>query len=159
MINAQERKDIDYNELATAHRGRDPKLMLHRQGKKIHLKEWAGEIVDAMAGVCDLLDAGDEQKLYAESLAAQAEKIQDPDRTPSARMLSEMRAEGEGFFHFALRMSQQHQQYFQKLEQDTQLQAKFSGMAEQSWMRQRELEAENGESFAAYLQRYFAQTG
>jgi glutamate--cysteine ligase len=158
LIDAQERKDIDHNELAAAHRGRDPRLMLHRRGKTVHLKEWAAEIVGAMGGVCELLDAGHAQSPYTESLAVQAEKVRDPDRTPSARMLAEMREKGEGFYHFAMRMSQQHQQYFRELEQSDCLQNKFTQFAEQSWARQRELEAENGESFSAYLQRYFAQT-
>jgi glutamate--cysteine ligase len=157
LINAQERKDIDHNELAAAHRGRDPRLMLQRHGEKIHLKEWATEILTAMAGVSELLDAGDAQTPYSESLAVQLEKVRDPERTPSARMLAEMRARGEGFFHFALRMSQQHQEYFRSLQQNDQLQAKFARLAEQSWLQQHELEAADDESFSAYLQRYFAQ--
>jgi len=158
LIDAQERKDIDHNELATAHRGRDPKLQLRRKGKTIHLKEWAAEIVQTMGGVCELVDAGIEDAPYAESIARQAEKVSDPNRTPSARMLAEMRDKGEGFYHFAMRMSQQHQQYFRELEQSALLQARFADFAQQSWTRQREIEADNGESFTAYLQRYFAQT-
>lgn len=158
LIDAQERKDIDHNELAAAHRGRDPRLMLHRNGKKIYLKEWATEVLSAMTGICELLDAGNVQKPYSESLAVQLEKVRDADRTPSARMLAEMRAKGEGFFHFALRMSQQHQQYFRELALNDQLQAKFTTLAEQSWQKQRELEASDKESINAYLQRYFAQS-
>lgn len=156
-INAQERKDIDHNELATAHRGRDPHLMLSRNGKKIYLKEWAAEIIEAMEGVCGLLDEGNDRKPYAESLAVQAEKVKDPDRTPSARMLAEMRSQGEGFFHFALRMSQQHQAYFRGLPSSAEKQAGFVQFAEQSWARQREMEASDNESFSDYLQRYFTQ--
>lgn len=158
VINPQERKDIDHNELAAAHRGRDPHLMLHRQGKRLPLKEWASEIIDAMAGVCALLDAGDERAPYTESLTAQAEKVRDPDCTPSARMLAEMRRAGEGFFHYALRMSQQHQRYFHELPKAQQVKARFTELTEQSWARQRELEAASTEPFASYLQRYFAQT-
>jgi len=158
VIDAQERKEIDHNELATAHRGRDPQLMLHRQGKKVHLTEWAAEIVDAMAGVCTVLDADDARAPYSESLARQAEKVRDPNRTPSARMLAEMRSEGEGFFHFAMRMSQQHQRYFQELPANAALQQRLTGLAEQSWVQQRALESADHEPFPAYLQRYFAQT-
>lgn len=156
-ISAQERKDIDHNELAAAHRGRDPHLMLSRNGKKVHLKKWAAEIIEAMAGVCDVLDGGNENKPYAESLAVQAEKVQDPDRTPSARMLAEMRAQGEGFFHFAMRMSQQHQAYFRGLAPSPARDAEFVQFTERSWLQQREMEALDEESFSDYLQRYFAQ--
>jgi glutamate--cysteine ligase len=158
LIDAQERKDIDHNELSTAHRGRDPQLMLHRNGKKIHLKEWATEILTAMMGVCEILDAACAQKPYTESLGVQMDKVQDPDKTPSARMLAEMRAQGEGFFHFAMRMSQQHQQYFRELAKNDEAQTRFAAMAEQSWAKQRELEAADNESISEYLQRYFAQS-
>jgi len=161
VISAQERKEIDDNELAAAHRGRDPTLQLQRQGKKVKLTEWAAEIIDAMSGVCGLLDAGHDRdgrgRPYSESLAVQAEKVRDPDRTPSARMLAEMRAAGEGFFHFALRMSQQHQSYFQALEKNDERQAAFIRYAEHSRIQQQTLEAADDEPFPAYLQRYFAQ--
>jgi glutamate--cysteine ligase len=157
VISALERKEIDHNELATAHRGRDPRLVLQRNGKKVKLKDWAMEILDNMTGVCDLLDEGRAQKPYGESLAVQIDKVKDPERTPSARMLAEMRARDEGFFHFAMRMSQQHQTYFQELAPDAARTAEFTHLAEQSWVQQRKLEAANDEPFSDYLQRYFAQ--
>lgn len=157
-ISAQERKDIDRNELAAAHRGRDPQLMLQRDGRQVRLTQWAAEIIDAMAGVCELLDTGLDHQPYAGSLANQAEKVRDPDRTPSARMLAEMRARGEGFFRYAMRMSQQHQAYFRALPEDPARTAEYIRLAEQSWRQQREMEAADSESFDAYLQRYLAQT-
>jgi len=111
-----------------------------------------------MTGVCALLDSGHEDKPYTNALAMQAEKIKDPDRTPSARMLAEMRKQNEAFFHFSLRMSQQHQAYFQKLPSNPAREAEFIQQAEQSWARQRELETTEKEPFAAYLQRYFSQS-
>jgi glutamate--cysteine ligase len=161
LISAAERKEIDHNELLTAHRGRDPKLLLQRQGKAVKLKDWAAEIVEAMSGACELLDAGQQSGsimgAYQTSRVAQVEKIQDPERTPSARMLAEMRSADEGFFHFALRMSQQHQSYFRGLEKNPQREAAFVAEAQQSWLRQQAMEAANEEPFADYLQRYFAQ--
>ena len=115
------------------------------------------EIITAMTGVCELLDEGHDDKPYSDSLAIQAEKIRDPDRTPSARMLAEMRARDEGFFHFALRMSQQHQAYFRGLPRDAAREAEFVRLAEQSWEQQHQMEAANNEPFSAYLQRYFSQ--
>lgn len=157
LIGKQERLDIDHNELAAAHRGRDPHLHLHHNGKQVLLRDWATELLSAMSGVSGLLDAGHGQPSYTEALAAQREKVADPDRTPSARMLAEMRAKGEGFFHFAMRMSQQHQRYFLDRALDPTREREFKHLAEQSWQRQYELEAASTESFADYLQRYLAQ--
>jgi len=157
-IDEQERKDIDHNELSAAHHGRDPHLMLGRNGKKVYLKSWAAEIIEAMTGVCAVLDNGHKNNPYSNALAVQAEKIKDPDRTPSARMLAEMREKNEAFFHFALRMSQQHQTYFQKLAPNPVQESDFTQQAAQSWARQHKMEANQTEPFTEYLQRYFTQT-
>ena len=157
VINAEERDHIDHNELSAAHQGRDPSLKLHRGSETIFLRDWAKEILGAMSGICELLDSKHPDKPYSTSLAAQQDKAQDADFTPSARMLAAMRSEGEGFFHFASRMSKQHQDYFESLDLDPDRAAIFSKLVEESIARQHEIELDNGESFVDYLARYFAQ--
>ena len=157
VINSVERVHIDQNELAAAHRGRDPYLYLYRNGKKILLKDWAREIFSAMEGVCEFLDAGKGHRLYSSSLNAQLEKVRDPDKTPSARMLSEMREAGEGFFKFALRMSKQHQKYFSERVLSLESKNNFTELARESWKQAKELKSGENESFEAYLERYFNQ--
>jgi glutamate--cysteine ligase len=110
-----------------------------------------------MEGICQLLDESCTYNPYSQSLASQREKVKDPDCTPSARMLAEMRSSGESFYPFALRMSRQHQQFFQKEKLSLQMQQKFIKAAEESWRRQQEIEAKETEPFESYLQRYFAQ--
>jgi len=157
VISDAERDHIDYNELVAAHRGRDPDLQLNRGSEKILLRDWAKEVFNAMSGICQLLDSNLPDKPYSASLAAQQDKAMDADLTPSARMLEAMRREGEGFYHFALRMSRQHQTYFNDIELDPLRREMFNRMTNQSLTQQREMEADNGESFADYLKRYFAQ--
>jgi glutamate--cysteine ligase len=158
LIGVQERHDIDHNELAAAHRGRDPHLFLHRNGQRITLRDWATEILVNMQGVCELLDSGHATRPYAASLAAQLDKVREPDSTPSARMLAEMRERGEGFFQFAMRMSRQHQDCFRQLPPVSEPVVDFRQLAEQSWQRHRQQEEAEREPFADYLQRYLAQT-
>ncbi|MCH7880957.1 MAG: glutamate--cysteine ligase [Proteobacteria bacterium] len=157
VIGAKEGEHIDRNELVAAHRGRDPRLLLYRGDEKILLRDWAREIISAMTGVCELLDKDLPGKPYSASLAAQQEKAQDADFTPSARMLEAMRREGEGFFHFALRKSQQHQAYFRSLDLDPERREMFNRLTGESLARQQTMEADNDESFSDYLQRYFSQ--
>jgi glutamate--cysteine ligase len=156
-INAAEQAHIDYNELAAAHHGRDPQLRLRRDDGEILLRDWALELLDAMAGVCAVLDGSDAARPYSAALAAEREKVLDPERTPSARMLREMRAAGEGFFQYAMRLSRQHQAWFAKLELSAERQALFEQLAQRSQREQQELEAASSEPFARYLERYFAQ--
>ncbi|MFV2033169.1 MAG: glutamate--cysteine ligase, partial [Gammaproteobacteria bacterium] len=147
VIGAKERDHINHNEIIAAHRGRDPRLELYRGSEKILLRDWAKEIINAMAGVCELLDRDLADKPYSTSLAAQRDKAQDADFTPSARMLEAMRREGEGFFHFALRMSRQHQDYFGSCDLDPERREMFSRLTEESLARQKSMEADNDESF------------
>ena len=157
VINAEERDHIDHNELVAAHRGRDPQLHLYRGSETILLRDWAKEVLNAMTGICAVLDKGLSDGPYSASLAAQKDKAHDADYTPSARMLEAMRREDEGFYHFALRMSQQHQAYFSDLQLNPERHKMFSRLTEESLAQQQTIEAENGESFSDYLQRYFAQ--
>ena len=122
------------------------------------LRDWAGEICDAMEGVCELLDEAVSGAPYVAALRLQQEAARDPERTPSARMLAEMRERKESFYHFAKRMSEQHQRYFQALSLAPERRAFFRAEAQGSLARQAELEATDSVSFEEYLRRYFAQT-
>jgi len=157
-IDTQERREIDFNELAAAHRGRDPHLYLQRHGSKVKLSQWAGEILDDMTGVCELLDDTHASEVYRSSLVVQHDKVRDPERTPSARMLAEMRANGEGFFHFGMRMSQQHRNHFHSLSLSAERHAEFIHMAEQSRQRQQAIEDADDKPFGEFLREYLAQT-
>ena len=153
-----EREEIDLNEINVAHYGRDPALKLQRDASDCSLKEWGGEICDAMEGICELLDKSYEDKPYQRALKEQCDKIRDPELTPSARMLEEMRKNGEGFYHFARRMSQQHFDYFNSVKLDAKRQSFFKEQAEASINKQKEIEQSDTLSFDEYLNKYFAQS-
>ena len=155
LIDDQERTEIDQNELATAHRGRDPELLLQRNGESVSLKAWALEVVTAMQEICELLDANVDGKPYQEALAQQTEAIHNPELTPSAIMLNEMRERQEGFYHFARRMSVQHCEYFTNVNVSAQSQQLMETTAQDSLQRQQQIEAGDSGSFAEYLEDYF----
>jgi len=157
LIEDRERTEIDQNELDTAHKGRDPALLLQRNGESILLKDWALEVANGMKPICELLDSETDGQPYQQALKEQTAAIHDPALTPSAVMLQEMRDKKEGFFHFAKRMSAQHFDYFSKLtvtDQSTQLMEKT---VLDSVLRQQHIEATDTGSFAEYLEAYFNQ--
>jgi len=121
------------------------------------LRAWAAEILEEMRGVCELLDRGTQSTPFTSALEAQQRKVADPELTPSARMLNEMRARGEGFYHFGKRMSEIHQHFFRNLPMSEARERFFREMAIKSLEDQRAWEAANETSFDDYLQRYFAQ--
>jgi glutamate--cysteine ligase len=123
----------------------------------VGLASWAAALLDEMTGVCELLDAGDPQRPYAQALATQAAKLRDVSLTPSARLMRELESTGESFMELALRTSAAHKAYFLDLyPPNPERLAQFAREAEESHAQQREVEARDRESFEAYLARYFA---
>ncbi|MGD2056101.1 MAG: glutamate--cysteine ligase [Gammaproteobacteria bacterium] len=152
-----ERRYIDYNLDAVCYRGREPSLTLQRDSRSVPLREWAAELCGAMTGFAELLDTGEEAHPYRQALQNQVESVRDPERTPSARIVADMRAHGEGYFHFAKRMSLQHQAYFLQLRPDPQTRQRLEAAVEKSVRDQRHLEVSDNRSFEEFLQDYFAQ--
>ncbi|MCK4864896.1 MAG: glutamate--cysteine ligase [Gammaproteobacteria bacterium] len=157
-IDDQERKEIDQNEMLTAHQGRDPELKLSRNGQDISIKEWGGEILDVMQGFASLLDDVHGADNYSRSLKKQKQAVDDPECTPSAKMLCEMREKGEGFYHFATRMSEQHHEAFLKDELSAEQSQFYRDLSRISLAQQKEMEDNDSLPFATFLQRYFAKS-
>jgi len=149
---------IRHNINAVAERGRDPGLKLRRNGEEVYLRDWANEIFEQMSAGCDLLDKDANVHCYCDALQQQRAKIADPDLTPSARMLAEMDQNGEEYYHFALRMSRQHQQWFAERPLDEAKRVQFETLARESLEKQSAIEAADAVPFETFLQDYFAQS-
>jgi glutamate--cysteine ligase len=157
LIDAAETREIDANLDAVCYRGRQPGLKLRRQGRPVTLKRWAGEICATMADIAAVLDAGEPGTPYQDTVRAQQEAIADPERTPSARILADMRAHGEGYFDFANRLSRQHRDYFLALPRDPERFYAIETAVAKSIRDQERLEASDAQSFDEFLRDYFAQ--
>jgi len=156
-IENSEQAELDGNHALVAREGREPGLMLRRDGRDAPLRDWALKIVDAMRGVCDLLDQGDAQRPYTTALETQEAKVRNVALTPAARTLEEMRTNEESFFNLALRMSKLHKAYFLDLYSPNESrQDEFAAEAQQSIEAQARIEASDRISFDAYLAQYFA---
>ena len=157
-IDQAETTEIQDNLLATAVRGREPGLRLHRDGREISLQQWGRETLAGMEAVCELLDGEEPGAPYRAALAAQRACVEEPALTPSARTLAGMREAGEGFFHFAKRQSLAHREYFLGLPRDNHWASLLAAEVEHSRERQQALEAASRESsFEAFLADYLAQ--
>ena len=151
-----EQAALDQNHVSVARRGRDPALLLWRDGRDVPMRDWARELLDSMSGICEMLDHGDPAQPYTQALATQAAKIEDVALTPSARLMTELNA-GESFFDLALRMSAAHKAYFLDLYPPNEERLReFRAEAEESLEAQRRIEASDTGTFAQYLKRYFA---
>jgi len=156
-ISVGEQPALDANHLLVARRGREPNLMLRREGRDFPMIEWARELLDSMQGLCEMLDHGEPARPYSAALEQQRAKIDDVERTPSARLLAEMRQTGETFFQLALRMSKLHKDYFLGLYPPNQSRlSEFAAEAQESLEAQRNIEAADNTDFDTYLAHYLA---
>ncbi len=156
-ISVGEQSALDANHLMVARRGREPGLALSREGRRFSMAEWARELLDSMQGLCELLDHGEPARPYTSALEQQRAKIDDVERTPSARLLTEMRQTGESFFQLALRMSNLHKDYFLGLYPPNESRlAEFAAEARESHEAQRSIEAADDTDFDTYLAYYLA---
>ena len=131
--------------------------MLKREGRDFPMLDWARELLDAMQGLCELLDYGEPARPYSSALEQQRAKIDDVERTPSARLLSDMRQSGESFFQLAQRMSKLHKDYFLGLYPPNERRlADFAAAARESHAAQARIEAADRVDFDTYLAHYLA---
>jgi glutamate--cysteine ligase len=154
----QDQQINNANQLAVANFGRKPDLELQQNQHKIRLQDWASDILEAMQPVCAILDQEDASKPYSAALEQQKLVIQNPDLTPSARMLQHMSERQQPFARFALDQSIEHLQYFNQHQLNPSIAEQFSEMAELSHAKQKTLESNTQISFDVFLKHYFAQS-
>ena len=145
------------NQSLTAKRGREPGLQLHRDGKPVYLSDWAREIVDKVEAVAELIDRHENDGSYRESVSVAAAHVAEPESTPSARLLQELRDSKCSFFEFVLDLARRHKAYFASIAPMPPERAqRMEREAVESIQRQRDIEAADDMSFEDYLARYFA---
>ena len=110
-----------------------------------------------MRPICAILDADDADKAYSQALSAQEAIVENPDLTASARMLAGMRQTDQPFSRFALAKSAEHAECFKHHKSDESFCKQFQEMAQQSLVKQVELETRQQPPFDEFLKQYFAQ--
>lgn len=145
------------NQLLVANSGRKPGLLLERDRKPIALTDWAHEILASMTEVCHILDAGNNTDAYSKALADQQVLVDNPDQTPSARMLVDMANYRQSFDCFGLVKSREHAEFFRHRQPNVSTVKAFEQMAQQSLAKQTELESQPQLPFDQFLSHYFAQ--
>jgi glutamate--cysteine ligase len=158
-LSREEKAACSRNALAVACCGRRPDFALARDGREVALRHWAGELVEGMRAVATTLDAStSEGTPYADSLSAVCESIEEPDATPSARVLAQLRAEKTTFAQYGLELSARHARTLGARPLAGEREEEFNREAERSLREQARIEAEDDMNFDNFLQRYFAQS-
>ena len=153
----QEIGEKNRNQHAVALRGREPGLLLERNREKVGLAEWGAAILGECEPVAAALDAVHGGAAYRDALGAAAACLKDPGSVPSARVLHAMsRNHDNSFLRFVLIESTLHKAMLQHLELPREVRERFSRLAEESHLKQRELEAADTLDFETFRRQYLS---
>ncbi|GAB3429692.1 glutamate--cysteine ligase [Massilia solisilvae] len=141
----------------TVKEGRKPGLTLTKDGKEVPLVEWAMELIERIRPVAKLLDTQFDEPVHEASLAVQKAKVEDPSKTPSARVLDEVRALGSAN-KFGLQQSQLHAAWFRETALMPAEEAMFLEMASASLAEQAVIEQSDTGSFDDFVAKYNSST-
>lgn len=159
-MDEQSLRESSRNHSLTAKEGRDPSFRLIRAGKEVAIRDWAREIVEDVRSIAEVIDRGEGADAYVQAVDAQSALIDDAEQTPSARVIEEMRRDGTGFFHFAMKCALGHKDYFSDLiEPNAERLQMYENEALESLERQRKIEESDEIGFDEYLQKYFSEQG
>lgn len=142
---------VHKNVLNAVNDGRTEGLLLDDNGQDRPLQQWGNEILTAMAEFAATLDDTTTTGEYSKSLTEQIEKINSPEKTPSARILNDMREQSIPFFRFAMNQAISHRESFIAEPLTTKEITNFNSMSAQSVKDQLALESADKLSFDEYL--------
>ena len=149
-----ESEDMVANQLAVVERGREPGLKLIRQGKSVALGAWAGELLSQCADVADEIDAVQHGGEHIASVKLQRRKVDEPELTPSARILTALQQQRIPFFRFAMNQSAAHRGFFEEHPLNPPRYAEFIAMSDQSIADQALMEDADRMAFDEYLESF-----
>ena len=150
-ISTSEQFDIDNNDNLVAHKGRQPNLILKNNGKEILLQDWGKEIFAGVTDCSKLLT-----KEHQKSVEKMLSRISNPDLTPSAMMLEEMRQKESGFFEYINKFSHENRELYRSKSIDKDYFDALEELAISSRQNQLKIEAKDVLSFDEFIEEYFA---
>ena len=150
-------EEVRVNHAGTARHGRDPAFRLYRDGEPVALQAWAGEILEHVQAIAEIIDGDDASMSYTESVRLMRRAVDDPALTPSARTLAELKQTQSSFFEYTFGLAQHHADYFASITplQESRV-TTFKQEAVDSWRRQLAIEDADSISLDEYLQQYFS---
>src|SRR5690242_2392205 len=149
---------IGRNQEKVAARGREPNLRLERGSQTVSLTEWGGQILAESQPIALALDAAQGGSAHREALAAAISALNDPDTTPSARVLAVMRNEhADSYTRFVLAQSKKHHAALKARAFAPEAAAEFRKKAQDSLEKQKSVEAADTLPFEEWRRLYLSR--
>ena len=118
-------------------------------------KACAQKLLNDMNPLAQLLDEVVGGDNYLSALQSQLAKVEDPELTPSARIIREMSTQKTSFYEFAMDLAEQHEKLFKQTRMEQKECEKMRAQAAHSHRRQKEIENSDALSFDDFLADYF----
>lgn len=150
-------REAQFNLAAVVNRGREPGLKLRFEGRDVARDDWGAALLGQIGEVAGLMDTAVDTPRFGAAVRAQLALVTDPETTPSARILRELRERPSSWFEFAMEHSRAHHRNFLARPLSEERHAWFAREAEQSLEARREVEAGDVLGFEQYLREYYRQ--
>ena len=155
-ITAREEAEIQENKRRIVDNGRHPSVRLIHDNREISKVRWATELFSELTLVAELLDKSSATKNYSNTIERLSTWIEQPDLTFSGRIVDEIKQRDDGFFALAMDYSKQHADYFKQANLAEETKKCFENEARESHLKQKQMEANEDQSFEDFLASYFA---
>ena len=151
----QEIADLKHNQHLAAEQGREPGLMLSRNGQQVLLTDWAQEVLQQCRPFAKALDEAHGSSDYTAALEQALARVQNAETTPSAHVLSELTgAYGNRFIDFMTKQSAKARDALLAMPWTAAQQARYEQMSADSVAAQAAIEAADTLTFEEWRQRY-----
>ena len=157
-LTVDEATECSHNSLSVACCARGNDFRLLKGGQPVSIREWATPLLNPLLEIASILDEGDAGQAYRRCILRYFEAVGNPELTPSATILQALDSGGVSFAGFAMDLTRVHSDYWRQRGISREKSDEFVKAAENSWVRQAEIESSDTLDFDDFLQRYFDQT-
>ena len=147
-------EDNAFNYNATIFNGREKGIILRNGAKETPLKTWANEILAQLLELANFLDRIEKSKENEKSLRNISKLIENPELTPSGKMLNEMDEKKLSFLDFGIQRSRKHKKYYLDLDLSLAELKFFKIISNESHQAAKKLDRDGKEDFNAYLKNF-----
>lgn len=152
-----EYQEVLANQRLVVREGRKPDLMLHNNGSPISMNNWGTELMQKLEPIAKILDELNGHQNYSDSLVEMQNLLENPDKTPSAKILEELKLSGQSFVDWSLKKSTEHRNTLLNETLSPEKIADFQKIAAQSHSDQEAIENVETENLENYINSYFKQ--
>jgi len=156
LLSHKHQESIRYNLHRVVLYGRQADITLKKDDETLSLQDWLTQIMQELQPIAQLLDQQNGSIRYQRALAFQAEKINNPELLPSAKIIAGMKENAQScYIEFAMDLAKKHEAFFKQYPLTAEKTARFDQLATDSLKQQENLEKQNDKPFADYLREYF----